>query len=178
MVNISMISLRALLCGSLAAIALAVATESRAQTYQGRQLVDAKLIADTTTIVPGREFNAGLLLKMQPGWHTYWQFPGDAGIPTEIKWNLPPGWEAGPIQWPIPLKLKEPGDIQIYGYHDEVLLMVALTPPKIAESAVKLAAGVEWLVCEKICVPGHGDVQLELPVGSESAPANTDLFAK
>ena len=59
---------------------------------------------------------------MVPGWHTYWQFPGDAGIPTEIKWKLPPGWKAGPIQWPIPLKLNEPGDIQIYGYHDEVLL--------------------------------------------------------
>ena len=174
-----MTSLRTVIRVSLTAIALCSATESRAQLYQGRQLVDAKLIADTTTIVPGREFTAGLLLKMQPGWHTYWQFPGDAGIPTEIKWNLPPGWEAGPIQWPIPLKLKEPGDIQIYGYHDEVLLMVALTPPaKIAESSVKLAAAADWLVCEKICVPGHGEVQLDLPVGSESAPGNNDLFAK
>ena len=66
---------------------------------------------------------------MVPDWHTYWKFPGDAGIPTEMKWNLPPGWKAGPIQWPIPLKLNEPGDIQIYGYHDEVLLMLQLTPP-------------------------------------------------
>src|SRR5262249_49055120 len=56
---------------------------------------------------------------------------------------------------------------------------VSLTPPaKITESAVKLAAGADWLVCEKICIPGHGDVQLDLPVGTQSTPANTDLFAK
>jgi thiol:disulfide interchange protein DsbD len=174
-----MISLRNLAGAFLAAIALAGASSLPAQVYEGRQLVEAKLVADTTTIVPGPQFTAGLLLKMQPGWHTYWQFPGDAGIPTEIKWNLPPGWEAGPIQWPIPLKLNEPGEIQIYGYQDEVLLMVSLTPPaKIAESAVKLAAGADWLVCEKICIPGHADVQLELPVGTQSTPANSDLFAK
>ena len=57
---------------------------------------------------------------MAPGWHTYWKFPGDAGIPTELKWKLPPGWKVGEIQWPIPLKLIEPGDIQVYGYHFDV----------------------------------------------------------
>ena len=103
---------------------------------------------------------------MAPGWHTYWQFPGDAGIPTELKWNLPPGWKTGPIQWPIPLKLSEPGDIQIYGYHDEVLLMMQLTPPSRIEAAsVKLAGEANWLVCEKICIPGSAKVQLDLPVG-------------
>src|SRR2546423_5470225 len=83
------------------------------QTFEGRELVQAKLLGDTATIVPGRPFTAGLLLKMAPGWHTYWKFPGDAGIPTEIKWQLPSDWKAGAIQWPIPLKLTEPGDIQI-----------------------------------------------------------------
>ena len=116
---------------------------------------------------------------MAPGWHTYWQYPGDAGIPTEIKWNLPPGWKAGPVQWPVPLKLNEPGDIQVYGYHDEVLLVVPLTPPtKIDGSSVKLSAAADWLVCEKICVPGNADVQLDLRSDPQSAPANTDLFAK
>jgi len=95
---------------------------SGAQLYQGRELVKAELVANTTAITPGEPFKVGLLLRMAPGWHTYWKFPGDAGIPTEIKWNLPPGWAAGEIQWPTPLRLVEPGDIEIYGYHDEVLL--------------------------------------------------------
>src|SRR6478672_10570615 len=100
-----------------------------AQMYQGRELVKATLIADTTAIVPGKPFTAGLLLRMQPGWHTYWKFAGDAGLPTEIKWKLPPGWTAGEIEWPIPLKTNDPGDIQTYGYQDEVLLLQRITPP-------------------------------------------------
>src|SRR5437870_8062473 len=106
-----------------------------AQTYEGRELVKAELLADTKAIVPGKPFTVGLLLKMVPGWHTYWKFPGDAGIPTEIKWKLPPEWKVGEIQWPIPLKLSEPGDILIYGYHDEVLLMQEIKPPATVNSS-------------------------------------------
>ncbi len=172
-----MLSLR--WCTFLLALAALVPPSALSQKFEGRELVTARLVADTSAVVPGKTFTAGLLLKMAPGWHTYWQFPGDAGIPTEIKWTLPPGWKAGPIEWPIPLKLDEPGDIQIYGYHDEVLLLVALTPPaKIADSPVHLAASADWLVCEKICIPGGGKVQLDLPVGPSAAPANNELFAK
>jgi thiol:disulfide interchange protein DsbD len=174
-----MASLRSLANALLLAAGLCAVPAARGQVFDGRQLVEAKLVADTATVTPGQPFTAGLLLKMAPGWHTYWQFPGDAGIPTEIKWNLPPGWKVGPMQWPIPLKLTEPGDIQIYGYHDEVLLMMQLTPPlKITTPAVKLAAAADWLVCEKICIPGNANVQLELPVGGESTPANQELFSK
>ena len=152
---------------------------ARSQIYEGRELVKAKLLADTDTIVPGKPFTAGLLLHMVPGWHTYWKFPGDAGIPTEIKWSLPADWKVGPIQWPIPLKLNEPGDIQIYGYHDEVLLMQQITPPaSISEKKLSLKADASWLVCEKICIPGNATLQLDLPVGAQSAPANQELFAR
>ncbi len=151
----------------------------RAQRFDGHELVQASLVADTTTVVPGKPFTAGLLLKMVPRWHTYWQYPGDAGIPTELKWALPAGWKAGPMQWPIPLKLTEPGDIQIYGYHDEVLLMMQLTPPAtIANKSAHLAGDADWLVCEKVCIPGSGKVQLDLAVGDSAPPANQELFEK
>jgi thiol:disulfide interchange protein len=151
----------------------------QSQTYEGKELVKAELLADTNAVVPGKSFTVGLLLRMVPGWHTYWKFPGDAGIPTELKWKLPPGWKVGEIQWPIPLKLSEPGDIQVYGYHDEVLLMQEITPPaSIGDSTVKLSADANWLVCEKICIPGNASVQVALPVSATGAPANTDFFAR
>src|SRR5437879_1675883 len=151
----------------------AIRNDSSGQTYQGRELVKAELLADTSAIVPGKPFTVGLLLRMVPGWHTYWQFPGDAGIPTEIKWKLPAGWKVGEIQWPIPLKLSEPGDIQIYGYHDEVLLLQEITPPaSLKESTMQLAAETTWLVCEKICIPGGANLKLDLPVAAQTATAN------
>jgi thiol:disulfide interchange protein len=158
---------------------VAVAPHGLAQNYQGKQLVRAELLADTTAIVAGKPFTVGLLLRMAPGWHTYWKFSGDAGLPTEMKWKLPPGWKVGDIQWPIPLKTIDPGDIETYGYENEVLLMQEVTPPsKIDGLSAKPSTEANWLVCEKICIPGGATLQLDLPVASTSQPANTDVFAR
>ena len=174
----------------IALSAIVFAHTGLAQNYQGRELVKATLLADISAIVPGKPFNAGLLLRMSPGWHTYWKFSGDAGLPTEIKWKLPPGWKVGEIQWPIPLKTNDPGDIQTYGYQDELLLVQEIAPPaKIDISPVKLSAEANWLVCEKICIPGSANLELELPIASSTGaataagsttaePKNTDLFVR
>lgn len=168
-----------ILAALLLAASWALPNAGEAQVYEGRELVKAELVANTTAVVPGKPFTVGVLLRMVPHWHTYWKFPGDAGIPTEVKWNLPAGWKVGEIQWPIPLKLKEPGDIQIYGYHDEVLLRQEITPPAmLSEQSVKLSAEANWLVCEKICIPGGTTVALDLPVGGTAAGANEELFAR
>jgi thiol:disulfide interchange protein len=160
-------------------LTFAVAPQGFGQTYQGKQLVKAELLADSNAIVPGKPFTVGMLLRMAPGWHTYWKFSGDAGLPTELKWKLPPGWKIGEIQWPIPLKTIDPGDIETYGYENEVLLMQEITPPPNTDSSsMKFIAEANWLVCEKICIPGSATLQLDLPVARSSQPANTDLFAR
>jgi thiol:disulfide interchange protein/DsbC/DsbD-like thiol-disulfide interchange protein len=149
----------------------------RAQTYQGRELVKTQLVADTDAIVPGKSFTVGLLLRMAPNWHTYWKYSGDAGLPSEIVWHLPPGWKADEIQWPIPLKTNDPGDIQTYGYENEVMLMQEITPPaNLANGSVKLSADANWLVCEKICIPGSASLTLTLVRSTISNPANAELF--
>ena len=166
-------------CSSVCLSIFALVPLAQSQTYQGRELVKAELLADTNAVVPGKPFTVGLLLRMAPHWHTYWKFSGDAGIPTELKWKLPPGWKAGEIQWPIPLKTIDPGDIQTYGYQDEVLLMQEITPPaRIDNSPLKLSADATWLVCEKICIPGNASLQLELPKSTTSASANTEIFTR
>jgi thiol:disulfide interchange protein DsbD len=160
-------------------LVFAVPPHCLAQNYQGKQLVRAELLADTNAVVPGKPFTVGLLLRMAPAWHTYWKFSGDAGLPTELKWKLPPGWKIGEIQWPIPLKTIDPGDIETYGYTNEVLLMQEITPPsKLDDPSAKLSAEADWLVCEKICIPGSATLQLDLPVASTSQPANTDVFTR
>src|SRR6266853_2910501 len=169
-----------LLLGSAACLSIfGLAPQGESQTYGGKQVVHAELVADTKAIVPGKSFTVGLLLRMAPGWHTYWKFSGEAGLPSEIKWNLPDGWKVGDIQWPIPLKTTDPGDIQTYGYENEVLLMQEITPPgKLDGSSANLSAEANWLVCEKICIPGSATLQLDLPVASTGQLANTDVFAR
>ena len=171
----STFSVYSLLCWLL----VALAPNGFAQTYQGKEVVRSELLADTNAIVPGKPFTVGLLLRMAPGWHTYWKFSGDAGLPTELKWKLPPGWKIGDIQWPIPLKTVDPGDIETYGYENEILLMQEITPPSnLNNSPVKFSTEASWLVCEKICIPGGATLQLDLSVASTNQPANADLFAR
>jgi thiol:disulfide interchange protein DsbD len=163
----------------LSLLVIAVAQPVSGQTYEGRELVKAQLIADTDGIVPGQAFTAGVLVHMAPHWHTYWKFSGDAGLPTEIKWTLPTGWKAGEIQWPIPLRLIDPGDIETYGYENEVLLLQEITPPaSLSGPSAKLSAEANWLVCERLCIPGGAKLELELPVAGKNAPANEEIFSR
>jgi thiol:disulfide interchange protein DsbD len=140
-----------------------------------------RLLADSRSLIPGTHVTLGLHLTMDRGWHTYWKNSGEAGLPTQVHWSLPPGYAAGDIAWPVPQKHVEAGDVLTYGYGDETLLMVQCDVPAgaVPGTTVTLRARVEWLECEKICVPGAADVALALPVvASGSAPDNAALFGK
>ncbi|MEI8340989.1 MAG: protein-disulfide reductase DsbD domain-containing protein [Verrucomicrobiota bacterium] len=151
----------------------------RAQTGGPEKPVEASLLADTTAVIPGKPFTAGLLLKMKPGWHTYWRDPGDSGLATSLQWDLPPGFHAGEIEWPAPLKKIEPGDFKVNVYEGEVLLLVKITPPaQMAGDSVTLRCKAAWLVCRESCIPGSAELSLTLPVAKTGIPANAELFQK
>ena len=56
--------------------------------------VRAELITSVDSVRAGEPFIAGVLLTIEPEWHVYWKYSGDAGLPTEITWKLPEGWSA------------------------------------------------------------------------------------
>jgi thiol:disulfide interchange protein DsbD len=140
--------------------------------------VQVDLLADVTTIKPGSPFTIGVHFKMKPGWHIYWQNPGDSGLPTSIEWTLPKGFTVGPVQWPIPKRFNQPGNIVGYGYTDSVLLSARVTPPRKLALNVKVpvSATVAWLSCEKVCIPGEAKLDLTLPVSRGATPNHSQLF--
>lgn len=141
--------------------------------------VEARLRADVSAVQPGDVLRLGVELRMEEGWHTYWAFSGDAGMPTQVDWDLPEGWRAGPLQWPLPKKYTEEGELVVYGYADEVLLVsaVQVAPDAVPGDTLRVAAGVSWLVCRQVCIPGDARVQLDLPVGRGQA-VNGALFER
>jgi len=127
-----------------------------------------QLLLSAETAKPGDTIWAGVDLKMEPGWHTYWKNPGDAGQATEIKWQLPAGVTAGEIQWPLPEKLP-PAEVTTYGYENEVMLLVPLTlASNLPAGPLNLAAKVSWLECKESCIPASAGVQVVLNVGNEN----------
>jgi thiol:disulfide interchange protein/DsbC/DsbD-like thiol-disulfide interchange protein len=162
---------------ALFALLAALGGSARAE-FPPKDLVVPSLVADTTALTPGKPFTVGVRFKITPGWHTYWEFAGDAGFAPKIDWHLPEGFTAGPIQWPIPTPETDDEDLTFI-YSDELLLPVQITPPaKLEAGKVTLSVSLRWLVCQKTCIPGKGEVSLELPVGGDAAPANAELFAQ
>ena len=66
-----------------------------------------------------------------------------AGMPPSIKWTLPKGVTAGPLEWPVPHVLKMAG-LTMFGYDDELLLAAELTLPKGLKT-LHIEAEVMWL---------------------------------
>ncbi len=162
-----------LICAFLTAIA---SREARAQTglpsLGGTALAahhtQAKLILSADTAKPGDTILAGVDLKMEPGWHTYWKNPGEAGMATKIEWQLPPGVTAGEIQWPLPEKFP-PVEVTTYGYSNEVVLLVPLTlASNLPAGPLDLKANVSWLECKEVCIPASQAVEATLNIGSET----------
>ncbi len=134
--------------------------------------VVAQLISETTHVAPGQSFLVALHLHMDKDWHTYWSNPGDAGLATQIDWTLPPGFTAGPLQFPTP-EIHMMGPLTTYGYAGDVYLLTTITPPKtiavsdtitngIGKGRFEIKAHATWLVCQEECIPGHANLFLKL----------------
>jgi thiol:disulfide interchange protein len=142
------------------------------QTVVEAENVRAELLADVAAVKAGEPFWVGLRQTIRPKWHTYWKNPGESGLPTEIKWTLPAGVTADPIVWPTP-NLFNIGGVINYGYRDETVLLVRITPPAdLSGSSLKLAAEANWLVCEDVCIPEDGKFELSLPIAATATPAS------
>ena len=133
--------------------------------------VRAELISEVATVKAGEPFWVALRQTIKPHWHTYWKNPGDSGLPTEINWTLPQGAKADPIVWPTPSFIDVQGIIN-YGFHDDVLLLVKITPPADLSGTLHLAADANWLVCDDVCIPEEGKFALDLPVGPAATQAD------
>jgi thiol:disulfide interchange protein/DsbC/DsbD-like thiol-disulfide interchange protein len=161
---------------------LGIAGPSRAaEVSPGGPRVRVELVAERQGIEPGEPFWLGLRQQIAPGWHTYWENPGDSGEPATIDWSLPPGFAAGPIVWPHPERIPA-GPFMSYGYEGEVLLLTRVTPPAdlVAGTPVTLRARARWLVCEKECIPEEAALELTLPVagGARRELRSAEAFAR
>ena len=125
-------------------------------------LTESNQVGGEETLLVGLEFN------LSPGWHTYWENPGDSGEGASIKWNLPSGFKASTILWPGPKRIPvEP--LMTYGYEDKALLLTEIKSPKEFSNPVKISAKINWLTCKDICIPQEGQVDMTLIKGPKVA---------
>jgi thiol:disulfide interchange protein len=143
-----------------------------AQLPPGQKAMSVRLVPETARPAPGSRVTLALVMSPRPGWHGYWQNPGDAGVGTRIAWQLPAGASAGPIRYPVPERLIIQG-LMNYVFEGEHALLVDLQLPSGLAPGAKLPVRgkVDYLVCtDRICVPESAEIAVDLEVGDGRSP--------
>ena len=109
---------------------------------------------------------AGIVITLEPGWHTYWRVPGEAGIPPSFDWSASRNVAAVRYEWPRPEILDSYG-MRSYGYVDALVLPVLLTP-KDPAAPMDVALSLSFGICNDVCMQADRAVAARL--GPEVGP--------
>ena len=135
-----------------------------------------ELLADVDAVSPGQPFTLAVRLHLDPGWHSYWVNPADAGAPLRAEWRLPRGYRVGDLQWPTPRLFLDP-PLASYGYEGEVVLLATVTPPPDpALETLPISAKLSGLVCRDVCLPAQASVRLHLPIDKARPSPAADVI--
>ena len=146
------------------------AAEPAASDWAATPQAKLRLVSAVTGSGGAKSVPLGLQFELAPGWKTYWRSPGDAGIPVSLDWSGSTNLAGADIAWPVPRRFTLFG-LDTFGYEDEVVFPIAARPADPAKP-LTLRLKVDYLVCEKICIPQSADLALDLPA---SAPAPSDF---
>ena len=115
---------------------------------------------------------AGIEIKLEPGWHTYWRYPGDSGVPPRFSFSGSDNVATVKVLYPAPRAFSDEAGT-IIGYKDNVIFPLRVIPRQKGKP-VTLHLKAEYAVCEKLCVPVEANATFTLdptPSGSDAALA-------
>ncbi|WP_417666718.1 protein-disulfide reductase DsbD domain-containing protein [Roseibium sp.] len=105
-------------------------------------------------------YSVGVEFSLEPGWHTYWRFPGEAGIPPDLDFSASRNVKSTEVFYPVPERYFD-GFSHSIVYHDAVVLPLNVTPADETRPA-DLTVSLFFGICKDICVPGEATLTLRL----------------
>ena len=146
-------------------IGLAVIPAVRAQDASGWETQShtaARLIAGAMVKTPDATFlRAGIEIRLDPGWKTYWRDPGDSGAPPTFDFSGSGNVKSAAVLWPAPKKFPDGAGGNSIGYADHVILPLQIAPDDATKpSSLRLKLG--YAICGNLCVPVEADLKLAL----------------
>jgi DsbC/DsbD-like thiol-disulfide interchange protein len=121
----------------------------------------ARLVSGTVGGADKGELFAGVQIRLEPGWKTYWRTPGDSGVPPSFDWSGSKNLKEARVLYPAPHRFADASGTAI-GYEDEVVFLVRITPERHGEP-VELKLSVDYGLCKTLCIPSQASLSLELP---------------
>lgn len=113
----------------------------------------------------GERLLAGIAIRLNPGFKTYWRHPGDSGVPPVFRFEGSQNLREAAVRFPSPKRFDDGAGGTSFGYETgEVLLPIEVAPRDPAKP-VRLRLQADYAVCERMCVPAHGAAELVLAGG-------------
>jgi DsbC/DsbD-like thiol-disulfide interchange protein len=110
---------------------------------------------------------AGIEMRIDRGWKTYWRYAGDSGLPPSFEFDGSENVKSVTVLWPVPRRFPDGAGGNSIGYTGEIIFPLQVVAQD-ARRPVTLRLKAAYGVCEKICVPASGKAQLELAGGQSS----------
>ncbi len=119
---------------------------------------------------------AGLELKLDGEWKTYWRSPGEAGLPPALDWHGSGNLASATLVYPAPQRVTVLG-IQTFGYKHDVVFPLDL---KLAEPGkpLDLKLSLDVLICADQCIPKTLALALTVPAGPAATDGDAQILAK
>lgn len=157
----------------------AVAVAGEGSSWIGSPPAKSRLILESAQYTGTGTQRAGVQIKLDRGWWTYWRAPGSSGMPPIFDWSGSENLADDPeLIWPVPLRSAAYGEA-LNLYKDEVVFPIefrAADPKKPIRLHLKVAFGI----CRDVCIPQAGEHEVILPP-TAGAPkineANASLIA-
>lgn len=165
--------LAAALCsGALALAAAAWTTAGWASddvtSWDGDARSGVRLVAGATK-AGAPYLRAGVEIRLARGWHTYWRYPGDSGVPPQFNFDGSRNVKQVEVLWPAPERIVDGAGTTI-GYSNDIIFPLRIVPQD-AGKPVALRLRLQYAICEKLCVPAEGRSELMLTGGRASQDA-------
>ena len=136
---------------------------------QAGEAFPPELTSPHTQIKKGEPFLLYARMRPAQGWHSYWSFAGDFGLPPKLSFPEVPYIKIRPLPLPTPKRKSfELNGRPAYSfvYEEEFLIPFELTVDK-AHTAPKLqlSGHIEWSVCKEICISRKSPLKTDIAIG-------------
>jgi DsbC/DsbD-like thiol-disulfide interchange protein len=133
-----------------------------------------RLVSGAVTLDGKPSLIAGVQLRMDGGWKTYWRNPGDSGVPPSFDFAGSKNLKQADVLFPAPHRFADANGTAI-GYDDEVTFPVKIAPERDGEP-IELRLALSYGLCKTLCVPNDVSLGLELPADAASHPGDAALL--
>lgn len=104
---------------------------------------------------------AGIEIRLDSGWRTYWRYPGDTGAPPSFDFAGSQNVQSAQVEFPAPERFPDGAGGNSIGYAGDVILPVRVIPAD-ATRPVALHVKIYYEACGTFCVPAKAAFDLML----------------